>query len=74
MRLLVTDVVMPVMDGRALAAELVRRAPGMRVLFVSGYTRDAISARGVLDSGLNFLGKPFTHTSLLTKVREILDA
>ncbi len=72
--LLVTDVVMPGMDGHAMAEELARRVPGLRVLYLSGYTQDVLSERGVLDSGLHFLAKPFTRSALLSKVREVLDA
>jgi PAS domain S-box-containing protein len=74
LELLVTDVVMPGIDGHALAQGLTRKHPGLRVLYLSGYTRDAISERGVLDSGAQFLAKPFTSTSLLAKVRAVLDA
>jgi len=74
MRLLVTDVVMPGLNGRALADELLRRHPALRVLFVSGYTQDTLAARGVMDSGIAFLPKPFTPATLLTRVREVLDA
>jgi PAS domain S-box-containing protein len=72
--LLVTDVVMPGLDGRALATELARRRPELRVLYVSGYTHDVIAERGVLDSGLEYLPKPFTAPVLLAKVRTVLDA
>ncbi len=72
--LLITDVVMPSIDGHTLAQHLTRRFPALRVLYLSGYTRDVISERGVIDSGLNFLAKPFTRTTLLAKVREVLDA
>jgi len=73
-RLLVTDVVMPGMDGRALAEALRRVHPDVRVLFVSGYTQDLIAERGVLASGVEFLPKPFTAASLLARVRAVLDA
>ncbi|HTN54330.1 MAG TPA: PAS domain S-box protein [Anaeromyxobacter sp.] len=73
LRLLVTDVVMPGLDGHALAAELRRQHPGLRVLYVSGYTRDVVAQRGVRDSGVGFLAKPFTGAALLEKVRAILD-
>jgi two-component system cell cycle sensor histidine kinase/response regulator CckA len=73
LRLVVTDVVMPGLDGKTLADELVRRLPGVRVLFVSGYTRDVISHHGVLDSGIEFLPKPFTSSALLARVRGLLD-
>jgi PAS domain S-box-containing protein len=73
LQLLVTDVVMPGMDGRALADELRRRSPGLRVLFVSGYPDDVIGRRNVLDAGTQLLAKPFTPGALLARVREILD-
>jgi two-component system, cell cycle sensor histidine kinase and response regulator CckA len=73
LRLVVTDVVMPGLDGKSLADELARRLPGVRVLFVSGYTRDVISHHGVLDSGIEFLQKPFTSSALLARVRGLLD-
>jgi len=72
-KLLITDVVMPSMDGRTLAEELRRHHPGLLVLFVSGYTRDAIAQRGVLDEGIEFLPKPFSGAGLLARVRELLD-
>ncbi len=74
LHLLVTDVVMPGVDGRALADELHRRKPGVRVLYVSGYTQDVISHHGVLDTGVELLPKPFTSGALLARVRAILDA
>jgi two-component system cell cycle sensor histidine kinase/response regulator CckA len=74
LHLLVTDVVMPGLDGRAVADALRPHHPDMRVLYVSGYTRDAIVERGVLDSGIQFLPKPFTASSLLARVRAVLDA
>jgi hemerythrin-like metal-binding protein len=73
-RLLVTDVVMPGLDGRATAEALCRRHPSLRVLFVSGYSRDVIGQRGVLDAGVQLLQKPFTSAMLLARVRAILDA
>ena len=71
--LVVTDVVMPGLGGRDLVEELGRRRDGLRVLYVSGYTREVISHHGVLDSGLEFLPKPFTAGALLAKVRAVLD-
>ncbi len=73
-QLLVTDVVMPGLDGRATAEELCRRHPSLRVLYVSGYTQDVIAQRGVLDAGIQFLPKPFAASSLLARVRAVLDA
>ncbi len=71
--LLLTDVIMPVMNGRELAATLQRTHPEIRVLYASGYTDDAIGRRGMLDPSVAFLEKPFTPKSLLMKVREVLD-
>jgi PAS domain S-box-containing protein len=70
--LLLTDVVMPGMSGRELADELQRRFPDLKVLFMSGYTDDAIVHQGFLDPGLAFLQKPFTPYGLAKKVREVL--
>jgi two-component system, cell cycle sensor histidine kinase and response regulator CckA len=71
--LLVTDVVMPGQGGRALAERLLERHPGLKVLYVSGYTDDAVVRHGVLREAMNFLQKPFTPTALAHRVREVLD-
>jgi two-component system cell cycle sensor histidine kinase/response regulator CckA len=71
--LLVTDVVMPGMNGRILAEQLLPRLPGMKVLYMSGYTDSFIAGHGVLDSGVHLLHKPFTENVLISKAREVLD-
>jgi len=72
--LLVTDVVMPEMSGKALAEHVMRHYPGIRVLFISGYTDRAIVHHGRLERDVAFLQKPFTPLVLAQKVREALDA
>ena len=71
--LLLTDVVMPGMSGNDMSKVLLTKQPGMPVLYMSGYTDDAIVQHGVLEAGINFLQKPFTPGALAMKVREVLD-
>ena len=73
-RLLVTDVILPGMNGRQLAEQVQKISPRTRVLYISGYTSNAIVHYGVLDAGLWFLAKPFSLSALIAKVREVLDA
>jgi PAS domain S-box-containing protein len=72
--LLLTDVVMPGMNGRDLQRKVAALRPGIRALFMSGYTEDVIAHRGILEEGVSFLPKPFTIRSLAEKVRSVLDA
>lgn len=71
--LLITDVVMPGMDGRTLVEAARRQQPALRVLYLSGYTHDIITAKGVSELGIELLAKPFTERELLGRVRVILD-
>ncbi len=72
-RLLITDVIMPGMNGRLLAERLRSIAPDIKCLFMSGYPTDVLADRGVLQDGVNFLEKPFSRDALAHKVREVLD-
>ncbi len=69
---MVTDVVMPQMSGRELAQRLQPLRPDMKVLYMSGYTDDAIVRHGVLGAGMAFLSKPFTPDALALKIHEVL--
>jgi CheY-like chemotaxis protein len=72
--LLLTDVVMPGMQGKELAEEARRHRPGLRVLYMSGYAQPVLASQGTLDAGVVLLEKPFTERSLLARVREVLDS
>jgi len=72
--LILTDIVMPGMDGTALVKRLLARWPGTRVLFMSGYSDLELAESGIIDAGFDFIGKPFTPRTLVTKVRELLAA
>jgi two-component system, cell cycle sensor histidine kinase and response regulator CckA len=72
--LLLTDVVMPGMNGRVLADRLLSKRPGLKVVFISGYTDSFIAGHGVLEPGTHLLHKPFTEDALIRKIREVLDA
>lgn len=72
--LILTDIVMPDMNGRLLADEAVRRHPGAKVLFMTGFTRNAVVHNGIIDDGVNYLQKPFTLHDLATKVRRSIES
>jgi len=72
--LLLSDVVMPGMNGRSLADEAKRRAPGLKVLFMTGYSRNAIVHQGRLDPGIALIQKPLSSDELAATVRRVLDS
>ena len=71
--LLISDMIMPVMNGKELSVRLQPLQPEMKTLFLSGYTADIISDQGVIEDEIHFLQKPFSLEALTTKVREVLD-
>ena len=71
--LLFTDIVLPGMSGKAVADQATARRPDLRVLFATGYSRDAVMHRGRIDPGVNLLQKPFTYEQVAARIREILD-
>jgi len=72
--LLITDVVMPEMNGHDLAKHLQQLRPNIKCLFMSGYTADVIADHGILDEGIHFIQKPFSHADLARRLRDVLDA
>ncbi|MCF6180012.1 MAG: response regulator, partial [Geopsychrobacter sp.] len=72
--LLLTDVIMPDLNGKELATRLSQQRPEIKILYMSGYTADIISKRGLLPEGLNLLQKPFANEELTRKLRDCLDA
>ena len=72
--LLLTDVILPEVNGRALAVKLRGLRPGLRCLYMSGYTADVIAQRGVIEPEVSLLSKPFTSAQLAERVRAALDA
>jgi two-component system, cell cycle sensor histidine kinase and response regulator CckA len=71
-QLLLTDMVMPGISGRELASRIMISRPGIRVLYMSGYTENVMTSGGMLEHGLAFLQKPFSPAVLIRKIREIL--
>ncbi|HTO22281.1 MAG TPA: response regulator, partial [Spirochaetia bacterium] len=74
LHLLLTDVVMPGMNGRQLVERVSQLRPGVRALFMSGHTAEVISQRGVIEEGMPFIQKPFATAALASRIREILGA
>ena len=72
--LLLTDVIMPGINGRELASKITKLLPGIRVLYMSGYTENAVGHDGMLDAGINLLQKPFSLPALKDRVQEVLDS
>jgi two-component system, cell cycle sensor histidine kinase and response regulator CckA len=73
-QLLLTDVVMPYMSGLVLADDLLKLRPSIKILYMSGYTENAVVCDGVVGAGVQFIAKPFTSGELMAKVREVLDS
>jgi len=72
--LVLTDIVMPEMSGRQVYEQIARLRPGIKVLYMSGYTEDVIAHHGILEPGIHFIQKPFSGQRLSEKLREALDA
>lgn len=72
--LMLTDLIMPEMNGWELAKALMSRYPKTACLYMSGYTENAVAHHGVFDEGINYIQKPFSKHSLATKVRDVLDS
>ena len=69
-----TDIVMPEVNGRQLAEAALRRQPGLKVLYTTGYTKNAVVHNGILDPGVDLIVKPYTIEQLARKVREMMAA
>jgi len=70
--LLLTDVIMPVMNGKELKKSIEKIKPGIKTIFMSGYTANVIAHRGILEEGIEFIQKPFTPRALAKKVHDVL--
>ncbi len=71
--LLITDIIMPEMNGRDLAAEISAGRPGIKVLFMSGYTADVIARQGIVKKGFSFIQKPFSMKDIAVKISSVLE-
>jgi len=71
--LLLTDVIMPGMNGPDLANEMVLQYPDIKVMYISGYTNESLTSRGVLEEGVELIQKPFASSDLIRQVRTVLD-
>ena len=71
--LMITDVVMPHMNGKELNQSVTKARPDIKTLFMSGYTNDVLSKHGMLDTGVTLIDKPFTTDTLANKIRSLLD-
>jgi YesN/AraC family two-component response regulator len=74
LNLLITDVIMPTMNGLELANHIKSFCPDLKVIYMSGYTANVIAHRGILDDNVHFLQKPFSKNDVAKKVRSVLDA
>ena len=72
--LLITDVIMPDMNGKELSSQILLMRPNIKIIYLSGYTANVIAHHGIIDEGINFLQKPFSRKELSHKIREVLDA
>jgi YesN/AraC family two-component response regulator len=72
--MVIMDVIMPKKNGKEAYSEIRSHEPGMKALFISGYTGDILNRRGLLEEKLNFISKPVTQSALLQKVRDVLDS
>ena len=72
--LLLTDIVMPDINGKELAERMAHLKPGMKCLYMSGYTADVIARQGILEEGIHFISKPFSLRDLANKIRAVLEA
>ena len=71
--LVLSDVVMPKMNGKEILEEIRKIRPGIKVIFISGYTADIIQKKGIAEEGAEYITKPFQKNDLLQKIREVLD-